>query len=52
MRCDGSTHVARTLGISESTVRNHLGAIYWKLGVKSRLAAVVVAIRQGIVHME
>jgi DNA-binding NarL/FixJ family response regulator len=39
--------VARRLGISERTVRNHLTMIFRKLGVMTRTEAVVTAIRSG-----
>jgi DNA-binding NarL/FixJ family response regulator len=39
--------VARRLGISQSTVRNHLTRIFRKLGVMTRTEAVVTAIRSG-----
>jgi len=40
--------VARRLGISERTVRNHLTRIFHKLGVVTRTEAVVCAVRAGI----
>lgn len=40
--------VARRLGISEKTVRNHLTRIFSKLGVMTRTEAVVAAIRAGV----
>lgn len=40
--------VAATLGISAKTVRNHLTAIYAKLGVSGRLELVVYAYEQGL----
>ncbi len=44
--------IARTLDISEDTVKFHLKGLFWKLGVLDRTAAVVAALRHGIVHME
>lgn len=41
--------IAMTLHVSESTVKNHLHAIYSKLGVDSRAQAVGEAIRRGLV---
>jgi DNA-binding NarL/FixJ family response regulator len=38
-----NTQIARRLGISEGTVRSHLEAIYTRLGVSSRTAAVTHA---------
>lgn len=40
--------VAATMGISERTVKSHLAAIYQKLGVENRAAAVTVAMRSNL----
>jgi DNA-binding NarL/FixJ family response regulator len=40
--------IARTLGIAEKTVKNHLAAIFAKLGVHDRTQAAVYAIKAGI----
>ena len=40
--------IAQTLHVSESTVKNHLHALYSKLGVESRSQAVSEAIRRGL----
>ena len=37
--------IAKTLGISEKTVRNHISNVIQKLGVKGRAHAVVELIR-------
>lgn len=39
--------IARGLGISENTVKFHLGSIYGKLGVAGRAQAVSVALQSG-----
>lgn len=39
----GNREIARTLFISEATVKTHLGRIYDKLGVDTRAGAVAVA---------
>ncbi len=46
----GSTtrEIAETLSISEATVRNHIHNIISKLGVRSRLEAVTLALRDGL----
>ncbi len=40
--------IAVRLGISEPTVKSHLVAIYFKLGVDSRASAVAVAMERGL----
>ncbi|GAA1533000.1 hypothetical protein GCM10009678_14230 [Actinomadura kijaniata] len=40
-------HIARTMGISEKTVKNHIYSIFRKLGVHSRTEAAVVALKHG-----
>jgi DNA-binding NarL/FixJ family response regulator len=40
--------IARRLGISEKTVRNHLTAVFDKVGVSGRLELVVFAYRHGV----
>jgi DNA-binding NarL/FixJ family response regulator len=44
--------IASVLGISEETVHVHLKNIFSKLKVNERTAAVNVALRRGIVHIE
>jgi DNA-binding NarL/FixJ family response regulator len=43
--------IASRLGVRERTVTTHLGHIYGKLGVGSRLAAVRIAARSGLVSV-
>ena len=45
-------HIAARAFVSVSTVRSHIKAILWKLGVGSQLAAVAVAQRAGWVGPE
>ena len=42
--------IAAVLGLSEDTVRIHVKHVLAKLEVHDRSAAVVVALRRGIVH--
>jgi DNA-binding NarL/FixJ family response regulator len=44
--------VAAALAISEETVRVHLKNVFSKLGVSDRTAAVNVALRRGIIHVD
>ena len=41
--------VARALHLSPNTVRNHLARVYMRLGARSRLEAVAIAVREGII---
>jgi predicted ATPase/DNA-binding CsgD family transcriptional regulator len=41
--------IASTLFISRKTVEHHVGAIFARLGVSTRAAAVVVAVRDGLI---
>ncbi len=44
----GTHQVARELGLSEKTVRNHVSNVLVKLGVRDRSAAVVLAHQHGL----
>jgi DNA-binding NarL/FixJ family response regulator len=44
--------VAAALGITEDTVKAHVKRILFKLNVDDRTAAVTVALRRGIIHMQ
>jgi DNA-binding NarL/FixJ family response regulator len=44
--------IARHLGVRERTVTTHLGRIYGKLGVNSRVGAVIEAARSGLVTVD
>ncbi|MEK2476736.1 MULTISPECIES: LuxR C-terminal-related transcriptional regulator [Streptomyces] len=49
---NSNRRVARALGISEKTVKNHLSAVFTKAGVSDRTQAVVLGIRGGIVSLD
>lgn len=43
--------ISRGLGIAQSTVHVHVGAIYEKLGARGRVAAVTAALRTGVCQL-
>lgn len=43
--------IAAELGVTEGTVKCHVGVILSRLGVKDRTQAVIVAARRGFVHL-
>jgi DNA-binding CsgD family transcriptional regulator len=45
----GNANIGERLGISRSTVKYHLGAVFEKLGVHTRAEAVAMGLRKGIV---
>jgi DNA-binding NarL/FixJ family response regulator len=46
------SQIARSLDISEKTVRNHTSNIYRKLHVFDRTQAVIYAVREGVIDVE
>ena len=54
LMADGKSNkeIANALGISERTVKSHLGHLFEKLGVTSRTEAVKVATRRGLVRLD
>lgn len=54
LMADGKANkeIATALGISERTVKTHLGHLFEKLGVTSRTEAVKVATRRGLVRLD
>ena len=51
---DGQSNkeIAQSLGISERTVKTHIGHLFEKLGVTSRTEAMRVATRRGLVRLD
>src|SRR6266487_4314983 len=43
--------IARSLAISEKTVRNHIGSIYRKIGIYDRAQVVVYAVKKGLIDL-
>ena len=54
LMADGKANkeIANELGISDRTVKTHLGHLFEKLGVTSRTEAVKIATRRGLVRLE
>jgi len=48
----GNREVARTLFISEHTVKKHMSSIFQKLKVCNRQQAAIMALDEGIVHRQ
>ena len=44
-----NTEIAERLVLGEATIKTHIGSILAKLGVRDRVAAVIVAYESGLV---
>lgn len=49
---ESNSDIAQQLHISQATVKSHLVNIFGKLGVSDRTAAVMSALRKGILHLD
>ena len=52
MRGLSNPAAAERLGVTTNTIRNHVQRVLWKLNVHSKLEAVVVATREGLLQNE
>jgi two-component system NarL family response regulator len=43
--------IASVLGVSEGTIKAHLGHVFCKMGVADRTQALLAALRRGIIHI-
>ncbi|MDQ8205447.1 response regulator transcription factor [Pelagicoccus sp. SDUM812003] len=52
IRGRSNKEIARSLCISDETVKSHMKTLYSKLGVRDRTEAAIAGIRHGIVHLD
>jgi two-component system, NarL family, nitrate/nitrite response regulator NarL len=52
VRGEGTTSMARSMGVRLSTIRTYIDSVLIKLGVHSRLEAVAYAVREGIIDVD
>ncbi|MBK1876139.1 response regulator [Pelagicoccus mobilis] len=52
IRGRSNKEIARSMHVSDETVKSHFKALFSKLGVRDRTEAAITAIRHGIVHLD
>ena len=52
VRGEGTTSIARSMGVRVSTARSHVDAVLTKLNAHSRAQAVALAVREGLVDVD
>jgi two-component system NarL family response regulator len=52
VRGRSNKEIAKSLFVSDDTVKAHLKTLFSKLGVHDRTEAAICAIRHGIMHLE
>jgi DNA-binding NarL/FixJ family response regulator len=48
---DGNRQIGKKLGLTEGTVKCHVGSILGKLQVEDRTQALIVALQRGLIHL-
>jgi DNA-binding NarL/FixJ family response regulator len=48
---DGNKQIGKKLGLTEGTVKCHVGSILGKLQVEDRTQALIVALQRGLIHL-
>jgi DNA-binding NarL/FixJ family response regulator len=48
---DGNKQIGKKLGLTEGTVKCHVGSILGKLQVEDRTQALVIALQRGLIHI-
>jgi len=48
---DGNKQIGKKLGLTEGTVKCHVGSILGKLGVEDRTQALIIALQRGLIHI-
>jgi two-component system NarL family response regulator len=48
---DGNKQIGKRLGLTEGTVKCHVGSILGKLGVEDRTQALIIALQRGLIHI-